>query len=166
MNGWLMKSEPDTFSLDDLAARPNQTEPWDGVRNYQARNMLRDQMRVGDPILFYHSNCTMPGVVGLAEVVSAPRPDPTAFDPEARYFDPNSDPNRPRWYLVDVRYVRHLRRIVPLAELKRAAEGALEGMPLVRNGNRLSIMPVTPMQWAFILGLEDLASPLSQGAEP
>ena len=166
MNGWLMKSEPDTFSLDDLAARPNQTEPWDGVRNYQARNMLRDQMQVGDPILFYHSNCTMPGVVGLAEVASAPRPDPTAFDPEARYFDPNSDPNRPRWYLVDVRYVRHLRRIVPLAELKRAAGGALAGMPLVRNGNRLSIMPVNSAQWAFILGLEELAQPLNQGVAP
>ncbi len=166
MNGWLMKSEPNTFSLDDLAARPNQTEPWDGVRNYQARNMLRDQMRVGDPILFYHSNCAVPGVVGLAEVASAPRPDPTAFDPEARYFDPKSDPSRPRWYLVDVRYVRHLRRTIPLAELKGAAKGALEGMPLVRNGNRLSIMPVNSAQWAFILGLEELAQPLNQGVAP
>lgn len=154
MNHWLMKSEPATFGIDDLAARPQRSEPWDGVRNYQARNMLRDQMEVGDGILFYHSNCATPGVVGIAEVASPPRPDPTAFDPEARYFDPKSQPDRPRWYLVDVRYVRHLQRTIALAELKAFAPGALDGLPLLRRGNRLSIMPVTPEQWRFILGLE------------
>lgn len=154
MQYWLMKSEPDAFSLDDLAGRPNQTEPWDGVRNYQARNMMRDQMHIGDQILFYHSNCAVPGVVGIAEVASEAYPDPTAFDPRAKYFDPKSDPAQPRWYLVDVRYLRHLGRIIPLAELKHYAEGPLAGLPLVRKGNRLSIMPVTPPQWDFILALE------------
>jgi predicted RNA-binding protein with PUA-like domain len=159
MHYWLMKSEPDAFGIDDLAARPHQTEPWDGVRNYQARNMMRDQMRPGDPILFYHSNCAVPGVVGIAEVASESRPDTTACDPQARYFDPKSDPANPRWVLVDVRYVRHLARTVPLSELKAHAEGALAGFPLVRNGNRLSIMPVTADQWRFILSLEH--APLS-----
>ena len=151
---WLMKSEPETFGIDDLAARPNRTEPWDGVRNYQARNMLRDGMRAGDQVLFYHSNCALPGIVGLAEIAGAARPDPTAFDPQSRYFDPKSDPENPRWYLVDVRYLRHLRRIIPLTELKEHAAGALADMPLVRRGNRLSVMPVTPEQWACILSLE------------
>ncbi|MBK5965928.1 EVE domain-containing protein [Thiocystis minor] len=154
MNYWLFKSEPETFGIDDLASRPDQTEPWDGVRNYQARNMLRDQMRIGDRILFYHSNCEVPGVVGIAEASSAPRPDPSAFDPEAKYFDPKSRLEQPRWYLVDVRYVRHLKRTIPLAQLKEYAQGELDGMPLVRKGNRLSIMPVSPEQWRFILGLE------------
>jgi predicted RNA-binding protein with PUA-like domain len=157
MNYWLMKSEPDAFSLHDLASRPNRTEPWDGVRNYQARNMMRDQMGTGDGILFYHSNCDIPGVVGIAEVASKAYPDPTAFDPEAKYFDAKSDPDNPRWYLVEVRYVRHLARTISLAELKRHAEGALDGFPLVRKGNRLSIMPVTADQWRFILDLEQIA---------
>jgi predicted RNA-binding protein with PUA-like domain len=154
MNDWFMKSEPATFGIDDLASRPEQTEPWDGVCNYQARNMLRDEMRVGDRILFYHSNCEVPGVVGIAEVASAARPDHTAFDSGANYFDPKSDPDQPRWFLVDVRYVRHLRRTIPLTELKEYAQGELDGMPLVRRGNRLSIMPVSAEQWRFILGLE------------
>ena len=157
MNYWLMKSEPDAFGLDDLAARPDRTEPWDGVRNYQARNMMRDAMRPGDRILFYHSNCAVPGVVGIAEVASEAYPDSTAFDPEAKYFDPKSDPEKPRWYLVEVRYVRHLSRTISLAELKAHADGALAGLPLVRNGNRLSVMPVTPEQWDFVLGLESEA---------
>jgi predicted RNA-binding protein with PUA-like domain len=156
MNYWLMKSEPDAFSLDDLAGRPNRTEPWDGVRNYQARNMMRDQMRTGDGILFYHSNCEIPGVVGIAEVASEAYPDPTAFDPEAKYFDAKSEPGKPRWYLVEVRYVRHLARTISLAELKRHADDALDGFPLVRKGNRLSIMPVTADQWEFILDLEHI----------
>ncbi len=151
---WLMKSEPDVFGIDDLRARPAQTEPWDGVRNYQARNMLRNEMRIGDEILFYHSNCEVPGVAGIAEVASEARPDSTAFDPEAKYFDPKSDPENPRWWLVDVRYVRHLNRTIPLQELKQHADGPLADMPLVRKGNRLSIMPVTPEQWSFILDLE------------
>ncbi len=154
MNHWLMKSEPDVFGIDHLAARPGQTEPWDGVRNYQARNMLRDQMQVGDMVFFYHSNCAEPGVVGIMEVTRAGYPDHTAFDPEAQYYDPKSDPENPRWYMVDVRYVRHLKRNIPLAELKQYADGPLQGLPLVRKGNRLSIMPVTPEQWEFILALE------------
>ncbi|MFD2113388.1 EVE domain-containing protein [Thiorhodococcus fuscus] len=154
MNHWLFKSEPETFGIDDLAARADRTEPWDGVRNYQVRNMLRDDIRPGDRIFFYHSNCKVPGVVGLAEVASPPRPDPTAFDPEAKYFDPKSDPDRPRWYLVDVRYIRHLKRTITLAELKQYADGPLEDLPLVRKGNRLSIMPLTETQWNFILALE------------
>ncbi len=151
---WLIKSEPDAFSIDDLKAKGDAGEPWDGVRNYQARNMMRDQMRVGDQVLFYHSNCGEPGIVGLAEVASGAYPDPTAFDPQARYHDPKSDPENPRWYLVEVRYRRHLKRTITLAELKGYADGPVAGMPLVRPGNRLSVMPVTREQWAFILGLE------------
>lgn len=151
---WLMKSEPDVFGIDHLAARPNQTEPWDGVRNYQARNMMRDEMRVGDQVMFYHSNTEEPGIVGIMEVARAAYPDPTAIDPEAKYYDPKSDPDDPRWFMVDVRYVRHLRRNIPLTELKQYADGPLAGLPLVRKGNRLSVMPVTPEQWDFILGLE------------
>lgn len=154
---WLMKSEPETFGIDDLAARPDQTEPWDGVRNYQARNMLRDAMQSGDPILFYHSNCDPPGIVGIAEVAGHSYPDPTAFDPSARYFDPKSDPTAPRWFVVDVRFVRRLARVITLAELKALAADAaspLADCPLVRKGNRLSIMPITPAQWDCILSLE------------
>ena len=155
---WLMKSEPDAFGIDDLAARPGQTEPWDGVRNYQARNMMRDEMRIGDQVLFYHSNCKEPGIVGIAEVAREGYPDHTAFDPDAKYYDPNSDPDDPRWFMVDVRYVRHLKRTITLTELKELAAthpgGPLADFPLVRRGNRLSIMPVTDAQWALILGLE------------
>jgi predicted RNA-binding protein with PUA-like domain len=151
---WLMKSEPAVFGIDDLASRPKRTEPWDGVRNFQARNMLRDQMQMGDRILFYHSNCEVPGVVGIAEVASTSRPDPTAFDPESEHFDPKNNPDQPRWFLVDVRYVRHLQRAIPLAELKAHADGALAGMLLLRKGNRLSITPIAPEHWDFILSLE------------
>ena len=154
MQYWLMKSEPDVFGIDHLAARPDRTEPWDGVRNYQARNMMRDQMKVGDQIFFYHSNCDDPGIVGIMEVVREGYPDDTAFDPEAKYWDPKSDPDNPRWYMVDVRYVRHLLRNIPLTELKQYADGPLDGMPLVRKGNRLSVMPVSTEQWHFILSLE------------
>jgi len=154
MSYWLMKSEPDAFGIDDLAARPGQTEPWDGVRNYQARNMMRDEMKVGDQAFFFHSNCDEPGIVGIMEVVREGYPDHTAFDPEHKYFDPKSDPEKPRWFLVDVRYVRHLRRNISLAELKGYADGPLEGMSLLRRGNRLSIMPVASEQWEFILTLE------------
>jgi len=149
-----MKSEPDVFGIDHLAGRPDRTEPWDGVRNYQARNMMRDQMKVGDQIFFYHSNCDEPGIVGIMEVVREGYPDHTAFDPEAKYFDPKSDPDNPRWYMVDVRYVRHLARKIPLTELKQYADGALADMPLVLKGNRLSVMPVSAKQWRFILSLE------------
>jgi predicted RNA-binding protein with PUA-like domain len=154
MAHWLMKSEPDVFGIDDLAARPKQREHWDGVRNYQARNMIRDQIKLGDQVFFYHSNCAEPGIVGIMDVVREAYPDPTAFDPESKYYDPKSDPDNPRWVMVDVRYVRHLKRNIPLTELRQYEDGPLDGMPLVRRGNRLSVMPVTPEQWAFILGLE------------
>jgi predicted RNA-binding protein with PUA-like domain len=149
---WLMKSEPEEFGIDDLRARPRKTEPWDGVRNYQARNFMRDEMKKGDLVFFYHSNCEVPGVVGIAKVVKEGYPDPTAFDPEDKHYDPKSDPDDPRWYLVDVQYVRKTKRTIPLAELK--ANPALEGMALVRKGNRLSVMPVAPEHWEAILAME------------
>ena len=147
-----MKSEPSEFSIDDLAQRPDQTEPWDGVRNYQARNMMRDDMKVGDSIFFYHSNCDVPGVVGIAQVKREAYPDPTAFDPQNKHYDPKSQPEKPTWLMVDVGFVRRLSRTITLAELKDKAE--LEGLALVRRGNRLSVMPMTENQWHFILGLE------------
>lgn len=152
MNYWLMKSEPDAFGIDDLEKMPDQTEHWDGVRNYQARNMMRDQMKVGDQVFFYHSNCKVPGIVGLMEVVREGYPDHTAFDPSQKYFDPKSDPEKPRWMMVDVKYIRHLKRTISLTEMKEL--DALKDMPLVRKGNRLSIMPVAKEQWDYILGIE------------
>jgi predicted RNA-binding protein with PUA-like domain len=154
MNYWLMKSEPDVFGIDHLKAMPKKTEHWDGVRNYQARNMMRDQMKKGDQVFFYHSNCDLPGIVGIAEVVKEGYVDHTAFDPKAKYYDPKSDPEKPRWYMVDVKYKRHLKRTISLAELKEYADTVLADCPLVRKGNRLSIMPITKDQWDFILGLE------------
>ena len=152
MRYWLMKTEPNEFGIDDLANRPRQTEPWDGVRNYQARNMMRDEMKKGDRVFVYHSNCDEPGIVGIARIVREGYPDPTAFDPEDKHYDSKSDPENPRWYLVDVKFERKLRRTVSLAELK--AQAALEGMPLVRRGNRLSVMPVSGPEWEYILSLE------------
>ena len=152
MRYWLMKTEPGEFGIDDLAKRPRKTEPWDGVRNYQARNMMRDEMKKGDRVFVYHSNCEAPGIVGIARVVREGYPDPTAFDPEDRHYDPKSDPDNPRWYLVDVKFERKLRRTIPLTELK--AQAALEGMALVRRGNRLSVMPVSEREWEYILSLE------------
>lgn len=152
MNYWLMKSEPDVFGIDHLASRPKQTEHWDGVRNYQARNILRDQMQVGDRVFFYHSNCKVPGIVGIAEIVRAGYPDHTAWNPDGKYYDPKSTEEKPIWYMVDVRLVRKLRRTITLAELKQRPE--LAEMPLVRRGNRLSVMPVGPAEWEAILALE------------
>lgn len=154
MKYWLMKSEPDVFGIDHLAAMPEQTEHWDGVRNYQARNMMRDEMQRGDLVFFYHSNCKEPGIVGIMEVVREGYPDHTAFDSEEKYYDPKSDPDDPRWFMVDVRYQRHLKRTIGLRELKQYAGRELADLPLLRKGNRLSIMPVTAEQWAFILSLE------------
>ena len=153
MNYWLFKSEPDVFGIDHLKEMPGQTEHWDGIRNYQARNMLRDDIKVGDQVFFYHSNCKDPASVGLMEVTREGYPDHTAFDPEQHYYDPKSDPENPRWYMVDVRFVRELKRPVSLQELKQLPE--LESMPLVRRGNRLSIMPVSKEHWQLILGLEN-----------
>jgi predicted RNA-binding protein with PUA-like domain len=151
MQYWLMKSEPDTFSIDDLRQRPAGTEHWDGVRNYQARNMMRDQMKLGDRVFFYHSNCAEPGIVGIMEVSREGYPDFKAFNPEDPHFDPKSTPDNPRWFMVDVRYVKRLPRTITLKELKEHAE--LADLALVRRGNRLSIMPVTKAQWDFILSL-------------
>lgn len=151
MNYWLMKSEPNEFSIDDLKARPEQTEPWDGVRNYQARNMMRDEMQLGDLVFFYHSNTKVPGIVGIAEVVRTGYPDPTQFDPEDSHYDPKSDPDKPRWYLVDVKFRERFSRTISLDELK--ANPALAEMPLVRRGNRLSVMPVREQEWQAILAM-------------
>ena len=147
---WLMKSEPGTFSIDDLQRKGQ--EPWDGVRNYQARNFMRDDMRPGDRIFFYHSNCAVPGIVGIAEVASDAYPDPSQFDPQDSHFDSASTRGKPRWILVDVKFVRKLKRTISLDELK--SHTALEDMALVRKGNRLSVMPVEAAQWKYILTLE------------
>jgi predicted RNA-binding protein with PUA-like domain len=152
MNYWLMKSEPDAFGIDDLGARPRQTEHWDGVRNYQARNTLRDRMKKGDQAFFYHSSCAEPGIVGVMEIVREGYPDDSALNPDSPYYDPKSTSDRPRWYMVDVRLQRKLRRCITLQELKRHPE--LDSLPLLKRGNRLSIIPVTPEQWRFILSLE------------
>ena len=150
MNYWLMKSEPDAYSIDDLER--DGREPWDGIRNYQARNMMRDDMKVGDKVFFYHSNCKEPGVVGIMKVASKPYPDPTQFDPDSKYHDPKSDPDEPRWCLVDVSFVRKLKRTISLAEIK--SHPGLDDMILTRKGNRLSVMPVDKAHWDIILGLE------------
>lgn len=150
MSYWLMKSEPAEFSIDMLAERGR--EPWDGVRNYQARNYMRDAMQVGDGVLFYHSNCAEPGVVGIARIASPAYPDPTQFIPGHKHEDPDSDPAAPRWLLVDVAFERKLARTITLAELK--ADPALDGFALVRRGNRLSVMPVSEAQWRHILAKE------------
>ena len=144
MRYWLMKSEPGEFGIDDLAGAPSQTVPWVGVRNYQARNFMRDEMRPKDGVLFYHSSCPEPGVAGIAEVASAPYPDATQFDPKSHYFDPKSKPEAPRWIHVDVKLVRKT-RLLPLAEMRDAPE--LATMQVLRRGNRLSITPVTADEW-------------------
>ena len=147
---WLMKSEPDDYSIDDL--KRDKREPWDGIRNYQARNMMRDDMVVGDKAFFYHSNCKEPGVVGVMTIASEAYPDPFQFDPDSKYYDPKSDPDNPRWLLVDVKYERTLSRNITLREIKE--NPALDGMVLTRKGNRLSIMPVSDEHWDEILGME------------
>ncbi|MBE2245267.1 MAG: EVE domain-containing protein [Burkholderiaceae bacterium] len=144
---WLMKSEPSEVSIDDLAHAPAQTVPWFGVRNYQARNFMRDEMRIGDGVLFYHSSCPQPGIAGTAEVVSAAYPDATQFDPKSPYFDPKSTPQAPRWVNVDVK-LRTRERLIGLDELR--AEPKLAQMRVLQRGNRLSITPVTSAQWHTI----------------
>ncbi|MBU9224317.1 EVE domain-containing protein [Burkholderia multivorans] len=147
MQFWLMKSEPDEASIDDLAHAPQRTLPWTGVRNYQARNFMRDTMTIGDGVLFYHSSCPEPGIAGLAEVASTPYPDPTQFDPKSPYYDPKSSPESPRWLLVDVRFVKKT-PLVSLAALREHDE--LADMRVLARGNRLSITPVTRAEWKFI----------------
>lgn len=151
MNHWLMKSEPETFSIADLERRPRRTEHWDGVRNYQARNYMRE-MRRGDQAFFYHSNCDTPGIAGIVEIAREAYPDFTALDPGSPYHDPRSTPDQPRWHMVDVRHVRTFVRVIGLRELKECPE--LDGMPLLRKGSRLSVMPVSAAHWRFILTLE------------
>ena len=150
MQYWLMKSEPDAYSIDDLER--DGREMWDGIRNYQARNMMRDDMKIGDHVFFYHSNCKEPGIVGIAKVASEPYPDPTQFDKRSQYYDPKSDKAEPRWCLVDVEFVRKTKRNITLADIK--AQKSLEDMILTRKGNRLSVMPVSKKHWNKILSLE------------
>ncbi|TNF36269.1 MAG: EVE domain-containing protein [Gammaproteobacteria bacterium] len=153
MNYWLMKSEPDVFGIDDLKSRPNKTEPWDGIRNYQARNMIRDDMKKGDLAFFYHSNAKEIGIVGIMKIAREAYPDHTQFDPTSKYYDAKSNPDNPRWFMVDVKFVRKFKRVIALDELKQHAD-VLGDMALLRKGNRLSINPVTEAQWHYILELE------------
>ncbi len=150
MTYWLVKSEPDVYGIDELAR--DHSAMWDGIRNYQARNMMRDEMRIGEQVLYYHSSCPEPGVAGIAKVASAPYPDPTQFDKRSPYFDPKSDRADPRWILVDLAFVRKLERIITLAEIKE--HPGLAGMALTRRGNRLSVMPIEAAHWKLILSLE------------
>ncbi len=153
MKHWLVKSEPDVFSVDDLADCPDQTRYWKHVRNYQARNFMRDEMQVGDPVFFYHSNTDVPAIVGLAEIASEPYPDPEALNPDSKYFDPKSTVDEPRWFLVDVRLTARLDDPISLHEIKEHAT-ELGDFPLIRRGNRLSVMPVAQDQWDYILSLK------------
>jgi predicted RNA-binding protein with PUA-like domain len=148
MKYWLMKSEPDVFSFDDLKKRPKKTEPWNGVRNYQARNFMRDEMQIGDLILFYHSSCEIPGVAGIAKVSSKPYPDSTQFDKKSEYFDPKATEESPRWFLVDVSFEEDLKKLVSLEEIRNHKK--LSEMRLLQKGNRLSILPVTKEEFEYI----------------
>jgi len=148
MQHWLFKSEPDAFSIDDLSRRPNQTEHWDGVRNYQVRNMLRDQIKVGDLAFFYHSSCTPPGIVGIMKIVKAAYPDESAFNPKSKFFDPKSTPENPRWFMVDVQLVKKFPQMITLDEIKN--NPLLKDMLVARRGNRLSITPVTEKEWEVL----------------
>ncbi len=150
MRHWLMKSEPSECSIDDLAKAPRRTVPWVGVRNYQSRNFMRDEMQIGDGVLFYHSSTAEPGVAGIAEVASAAYPDATQFDPASHYHDPKSSPDKPRWLHVDVRLVRKT-RLLPLSEMRQRPE--LAGMRVLARGNRLSITPVSEAEWSAVLAL-------------
>ena len=150
MRYWLMKSEPDEFSIDDLAAAPGKRVAWFGVRNYQARNFMRDQMKVGDQVVFYHSSCQEPGIAGLATVSKLAYPDATQFQKKSKYFDPKATPEKPRWFNVDVA-MKKKTRLVSLDELHRHPE--LAKMRVLQKGNRLSITPVDPAEWEFILRL-------------
>lgn len=154
MHYWLMKTEPDTFGVDDLAAAPRSTTSWDGVRNYQARNMIRDDMKRQDQVFLYHSSTAEPGIVAVMEVVKEAYPDKSAFDAKDHHYDPDSDPAKPRWFMVDVRLKRRLARVITLEELRKHAAQELQGMVLLRPGNRLSVMPVEAAHWKFILSLE------------
>ena len=149
MNYWLIKTEPTSYNIDDLIAEKKQTTHWDGVRNYQARNMMRDQMKIGDQVFFYHSNCADVGIAGTVEVVKESYPDFTAFDPEDHHFDPKSDPDKPRWFMVDVKFIEKFKKTLTLTQLR--TNPALNDMVILRKGNRLSVTPVTQKEWQAIL---------------
>jgi predicted RNA-binding protein with PUA-like domain len=150
MKYWLMKSEPDAYSIDDL--KKVRTDTWDGIRNYQVRNMMRDEMKKGDLAFFYHSSCKEPGIAGIMKINRQAYPDFTAFDPKEKYYDPKSDPDNPRWFMVDVRFVRKLKHTITLSGLKQHSE--LADLPLVKRGNRLSVMQISQQHWDYILTLE------------
>jgi predicted RNA-binding protein with PUA-like domain len=153
MSYWLMKTEPSTFSIEDLAKAPRSTSAWDGVRNFQARNMLRDQMKRGDLAFIYYSSTDVPGIAGVMEITKEGYPDATAFDRKHHHYDPESDPAEPRWYMVDVKLKERFARIITLQELRAHATKELKGMVLLRPGNRLSVSPVEPAHWKFIRSL-------------
>lgn len=154
MNHWLLKTEPSTFGIDQLSEAPRQTTGWDGVRNYQARNFIRDQIKKGDEAFLYHSSCEIPGIAGIVTVVKSAYPDQSAFERRDPHYDPDSDPASPRWYSMDIKLKRILKRVITLEELKKHARDELSGMILLRAGNRLSVTPVEDKHWQFILSLE------------
>lgn len=154
MQYWLFKSEPETFSIDDLAAATGKTTCWDGVRNYQVRNYMRDTMRVGDQAFFYHSSCAVPGIAGVVTISKAAYPDHTQFDAKHAHYDPDSKPDAPRWLMVDVKLHRKFKRIVTLDELRQYGGKQLKELLILKRGNRLSVTPVSKQEWQFILGLE------------
>ncbi len=156
MQFWLMKSEPETYSIDDLAKEPDQTDHWDGIRNYQVRNFFRDAMKIGDMAFFYHSNCKVPGIVGTMRIVSEAYPDHTAFDPEEKYFDPKSDPDNPRWLMLDVKLESKFPQIISLSEMRD--DPALQEMRILQRGNRLSVTQVSPKEWQHIIELSKAGS--------
>jgi predicted RNA-binding protein with PUA-like domain len=151
---WLLKTEPESFGIDQLAKLPKRRSTWDGVRNYQARNFLRDGVKRGDLAFLYHSSCAVPGLVGTLKVVRAAYPDATAFDRRDEHYDPASDPAAPRWFTIDVQLQRRFKRVITLDELRAHANGRLRGMTLLQRGSRLSVMPVDDAHWRFILSLE------------
>jgi Uncharacterized conserved protein len=155
MAHWLLKSEPDVFGIDDLARAPKRTTGWEGVRNYQARNLLRDDFRKDDLAFFYHSSCEVPGIAGVVKVVRAAYADPTQFDRKSEYFDAASTTEEPRWFSVDVQLVQRIMPVITLPELREHASGALREMVILKRGNRLSVTPVSDAEWRFILSLRD-----------
>ena len=154
MRHWLLKSEPDAFSIDNLVAAPKQTTCWDGVRNYQVRNFMRDQMQVGDQAFFYHSSCAEPGIAGIVTINRAAYPDPTQFDRKHDHYDATSKHDDPRWLMIDVKLQRKLKRIITLDELRRHKDRELKQLLILKRGNRLSITPIEATEWRFIINLE------------
>jgi predicted RNA-binding protein with PUA-like domain len=165
MNYWLLKSEPDVFGIDDLASAPGRTTGWEGVRNYQARNMLRDDFRKGDRAFFYHSSCAVPGVAGVVKVVREAYPDPAQFDAKSEYYDAGSTREAPRWFSVDVQLEKRIEPVITLPELREHAAGALREMLILKRGNRLSVTPLTAEEWRCIVALR-ASSSSSRASQP